>query len=194
MDAPSMNPLMQRCPVPTLCKALWVLLTEKQQQHLFKSTCSIFGLKLDATQRHVLGKTWHVKHLFPSGGKSFPLDQSWFGSVRWTLSLQKGFDHFVLSRPQMPMHSTSCWRLLHWAYGDIQGMKCLLIHSLDLDIGERQNKTHLPLMQQVSPSHPNFRIMSLRAAEIFVVLWNKRDQNLVPLKSLAKAVKSKFWP
>lgn len=176
-------------------KALWVPLTEKQHQHLFKSTSPTFGLKLDRTQRHVLGKTWHVKHPSPSLGKSFPLLTRVGLRPRGGHSVYKSVFIILCSSPDLrwPMHSTSCWKLLHWAWGDIKGMKHLLLQNLDSDTGEVQNKTHLPLMQQVSPSHPNFRITSLTAAEI-VILWNKRDQNLVPLKSLAKAMKSKFWP
>lgn len=60
-----------------------------------------------------------------------------------------------------------------------------------LGTGKLQNKIHLPLLQQVSLALlQNFRIMSLTVAEIAVTSWMKRDQTLVPPKSLAKGTKS----
>lgn len=127
---------------------------------------------------------------------------SWLLSA-WVCGVEvwctKRFLSLCVASPDLrwSVHSISWWRLL-WLSLRVRS------HSRDetsanidrgRDTGEIQNKTHLPLMQQVSPSSlPNFRIMSLRAAEISVVPWNKRDQNLVQLKSLAKVMKSRLWP
>lgn len=65
-------------------------------------------------------------------------------------------------------------------------------HCPVLDIEELEDKSHLSLMQCLPPSLPNFTVMSPRAAEIAVIPWNKRDQNPVPLKCLAKIMKSRL--